>query len=730
MKILDKIRLFPLHKYVGFLVLVMLGFYSCKKDDGEYSRFSELGTESNLYTVPAIKGEVKVDVLSNEEFEIIIDDEAPWMTSNVKHLKGDTSFLLHYDENTSFPRKGLVTLYAKESERYDTLTVQQHGAMDAELLFPTLNTTVLGDGGEVSSELQTNITLDEVNIQVIYPQDVTDEWVNNDFTYDEQSKLFRFTVRPNSDLQTLRSVQVRLSFTDGWGAEQVSTLYLLQANAQNLFGTEATFPETRLWAGETVTADLFIEGHVVSDVGNKNVGETPQTTPTAINYELNDRTVYIQSIDGKYGFRIETATVEDNVFRRYSKVQLLLKGTSIEMRSNPNIYTIRNVTSSMVMNQEQGSASGIAVKRKTMSDLTDDDIYTYVTLTDCELPIRKGSFTPLNEGYTVLFNAHRTAMYPLLMRDKSGKSMFMLTNTNTPYRRDGSILPQGSGDVSGIIVHEKFTRFEYQDATNQDDYGNIGRYQIRHLSREEIAIAENVNDGFSAILTEFQYPQITAGIAHTTYGNNGKLYASNNVNVAASTDYTYLGPVGANYLGNNNRWGTGVLVNGSKQNTAAGTNSDGKGGAASSAIAANRMWWNYEKNRGEAFIVEFSTTGISTDILSLQFTAANWSSAGAGTPRFWAVEWSEHGDMDGTWTPISKYTVPDIANWSNTLLHQLAGFKNINISLPLSMLNKNKVFLRLIVDKNLASNGSTYASQELAANCNTAIGYLAVRYNK
>lgn len=727
---LEKIEWIRLNRFAWLLILSMTWFNSCKKDDGEFSRLSELGTETELYTVPATEGELKIDVLSNEDFEIIVSEDASWMRTNVKSLKGDTSFVVHYEENLEFPRQGLVTLYAKATERYDTVTVRQHGAQNAELVFPVLNTTVLGDGGVVTSELQTNISLDDVDIEMIYPLDVTDEWVNDDFAYDEATETFRFSVKPNPDMEALRSVQIRLSFEDGWGQQQVSTLYLLQANAQNLFGTEATFPEIRLWAGAQISADLFIEGHVVSDAGNKNVGETPQTTPTVINYEQNDRTVYIQSLDGKYGFRVETASVDDNVFQRYSKVQLLLKGTTIEMENNPNFYTIRGVTSAMLMSQEQGTAASIAHKEKYMGELTDDDIFTYVTLKDTELPIRKGSLTPLNEGYTGLFNAHRTAKYPLLMRDIQGNSMFLMTNTNTPYRRDGSILPQGSGKVSGIIVHEKFTRFEYEDASNPDNYGNIGRYQIRHLTKEEIDLADNVNDGFSALLTEYQYPNITAGVAYPTNGNNGRLYASNNVDVAATSDFAYLGPVGDNYLGNNNQWGTGVLVNGTKQNTYANTNSDGKGMAANSGLAANRSWWNYERDRGEAWVIEFSTSGISTSTLSLQFTAGNWAAAGAGTPRYWAVEWSEHGNMDGAWMPITTYTVPDMANWSNTLLHQLAGFKNINVPLPLDILGKSQVYLRLIVNQNLASNGNTYASQPLAGNSNTALGYVAIRYNK
>lgn len=715
-------------RLIVIATLSLIGLYGCKKDDAEFARFSELGTETSAYTVSASAGEVSVNVLSNEEFDIIVSDSAEWMSTNVKSLKGDTSFMVHYEENLEFPRQGFVMLYAKASERYDTVRVKQEGAKKAELLFPVLNTTVLGDGGTVTSELHTNVSMDDVDIQVIYPIEETTEWVNDDFSYNEATETFSFSVSPNSDMENLRSVQLRLSFQDGWGEQQVSTLYLLQANAQNLFGTEATFPEIRVWAGERISSDLFIEGHVISDAGNENVSEYPQTTPTAINYQQNERTVYIQSLDGQYGFRIETAAVEDNVFRRYGKVQLLLKGATVEMENNPNFYTIKGVTSAMVMNQEQGVAANLVRKEKYMGELTDDDIFTFVTLKDTELPIRKGSLTPLNEGYTTLFNAHRVSKYPLLMRDIQGNSMFLMTNTRVEYRRDGAILPQGAGKVSGVIVHEKFTRFEYEDAANPDDYGNIGRYQVRHLAKEDIDLDPNVNNGFSALLAEYQYPNITAGVAFPTNGSNGRLYASNTVNVATTNDYSYLGPVGAGYLGNNNQWGTGVLVNGSKQNTSSGTNTDGKGLAAASGFAANRPWWNYEKNRGEAWIIEFSTSGISTTELSLQLTAANW--AASGCPRYWAVEWSDHGNMDGEWNPISKYTVPDIANWSNTLNHQLAGFKNINVELPLSLLNKSRVFLRLVVDQNLTSNGNTYATEPMTGSSNTALGYVAIRYNK
>lgn len=719
-------------QYIGYIVIFFLTF-ACKKDDAEYLKFSELGATQKEYTVPATAGQVEIKVLSSGNFEVILPEDQSWLKLNHNKMQGDTSFLLDYDVNEGFPRKLAVALYASESDRYDTVWVKQNGVEQPVLNFPTLNTTVLGDGGSVIGKLNTNIPLEDVDIKVIYPTPDMEPWVNTDFDYDESSSDFKFTVRSNPSQTDLRSVQIRLSYKDGWDTEHVSTLYLLQANAQNMFGTLADFSEIRVWAGEKITSDLFIEGYVISDAGNPNVGDVPQTTPTAINYTQNDRTVYIQSLDGRYGFRILTSTPTDNIFKRYSKVQLLLKGVGVERELNPDRYTLTGVNSTMVMSQMEGTAAQIPLKQKHIGELTDDDIYTFVTLKDVEFPIRKGSFTPINEGYSTLFSAHRIGKYPLLMRDKNGDELFTMTNTRTTYRRDGSILPYGSGTISGVIVHEKFTRFEYQDAALEQDYGNIGRYQIRHLSKDDIKISASMSNGFSELLTEYQYPNIINGIALPTLGNNGNIsFSSNTINLGKSLDYSYLGPVGAGNLGNTNQYGNGVLTGaGSKQNTEATTNSDGKGGVTNAAITANNTWWNYEKNRGEGFVVEFSTQGISSSQLSLQFTALNLvGGTGKGAPRYWKVEWSEHGNMDGAWTKIKSYTVPDAPLWANTNIHQLAAYKNINVKLPLSLLGKSKVYLRLVVEKNLASDGNSYASEPLSVATTTGIGYLAIRYNK
>lgn len=716
----------------GILICSFLFFaLSCKKDNGDFIRFSELGAVNTEYVVDSAAGEVAVQVYSNENFKVSTDTTYSWVhLDSVGKTEGDTSFNVRYDANPGLPRMCKIVIYASESQRYDTVVVKQKGSIDPTLAFVNSNISILGkNDSTISVVLHSTVPSAQIKDSIMY-LDSSQNWVSKDFKFSKDS-IFSFLVKANPSQTKLRNAQITLYFTDGWGIVHSTTLHILQSNAQNLFGEEVAFTDVRNWAGDVISSDIFIEGYVVSNKESQNMGDILRTTPTTVDYSTNTTTAYIESLDGRYGFKIITTSADNNVFAQYSKVQILLRGTSVELESNPDRYTITGVTSGMVMSQVPGSVAGLPKKQKSMAALTDDDIYTYVTLADCEFPVRKGPLTPINEGYSTLYNANRIAKYPLLMRDEAGNSMFLLTNVTCPYRRDGSMLPYGSGNISGIIVHETDNQFEYEDASNENDYGNIGRYQVRHTNRSDIQLAADIDNGFSKLLTEYQYPNLSSGVAYPTYGNNGSIRSSAGVNIVTTSDWTYLGTCGSANLGNTNQYGTGVvLANGTKQNTSTSTNSDGKGAASGSALSTNCLWWNANKNRGEAWIVEFSTSGVTTNQLSLQFTAYDLASSGAGTPRFWRVDWSETGDMDGTWNTIAYYTVPDASNWSNTLMSQLPAFKNINIPLPLSMLGKQQVYLRLIVDKDLCSNGQTYATVPLTKSSASALGYLAIRYNK
>ena len=160
----------------------------------------------------------------------------------------------------------------------------------------------------------------------------------------------------------------------------------------------------------------------MSNPDNRNAGENTQLTTSTIDYTVSERTLYLESKDGRYGISILTNEVEDNIFDQYDHVQLLIQGATGNLVENPDRYELEGVTKSMVISRTAGSASDVPVKEKHMNELTDDDIYTYVTLKEIEFPVRKGSITPVNEGYAIGTNAHRISKYPLLVRDKIGRA--------------------------------------------------------------------------------------------------------------------------------------------------------------------------------------------------------------------------------------------------------------------------------------------------------------------
>ena len=280
-----------------------------------------------------------------------------------------------------------------------------------------------------------------------------------------------------------------------------------------------------------VEDDIILEGVVVSNPLYGNAGENEQTNNTSIDYTGAKRTIYLQSLDGKYGFALMAASAEDNVFNQFDKVQVLLKGTKITKYSSPERYVISGFVKRMKASQVPATESEIVKEEKYFKDLTPEDIYTYKTLKDVEFPVRKGSLTPINEGYAIGGKSDRISKYPLLVRDVNGDSFYMYTNTMCTYRYDGERLPQGSGKLSGVIVHERFSRFEWENGKDLLDMeifpelGNIGTYQIRHQQKSDITdgMAMDFKDSFSELLLEYRYwnPDSQEGVMRPSYGTNG-----------------------------------------------------------------------------------------------------------------------------------------------------------------------------------------------------------------
>ena len=476
----------------------------------------------------------------------------------------------------------------------------------------------------------------------------------------------------------------------------------------------------------------------------------------------------------------------------------------IYISDNPALhYTIKGLQKKMIASNVKASEAEIVRKEKYFKDLTDEDIYTYVTLKDVEFPVRKGSICPINEGYSAAGNSDRISKFPLLVRDINGDSFYMYTNTVCMYRNDGTRVPQGSGKLSGVIVHERFSRFEWKngmdllDMEEDPQLGNIGRYQIRHQTKEDIYRDMNMDfkDSFSELLAEYRYwnPDTEAGVQRPTYGDNGwfthtyqKKYTGTEAKeykeevygqyMSAEVCFSYLGPIGVakSIFGANkgNVNGLGILLDSDKDRynpemeewvgndngvpewlapstskadaevplrVANDGGNAGKGWCSSDCYCSFRSlkWWDFDQNRGYAWMINFSTEGI-TSPLSMQISVLN-SSQRFYSPRYWKAEWSEVDSMDPVtdeqWHLIGEYTVPDISQWTGTLFSSVVGYKAINFDLPEELLGKKNVYVRLMPYSNECSSGGDYTdaiitNDEDGDKHASSIDYIAIRYNK
>jgi len=714
--------------------------------------------------------------------------------------------------------------------RRDTLYIKQKALIDARIAFANSSIIVPGAGGENKSVIETNVPFSDITVETEYSDPENTDWIQEIEIVDAESeeRELVITLDANPAEEVPRSAAVSLSFTDGWDETVSVEFNLLQRTAKETLGRNITFEEFRqnYALNKKIEDYVIIEGIVVSNPDNRNAGENTQLTTSTIDYTVSERTLYLESKDGRYGISILTNEVEDNIFDQYDHVQLLIQGATGNLVENPDRYELEGVTKSMAISRTAGSASDVPVKEKHMNELTDDDIYTYVTLKEIEFPVRKGSITPVNEGYAIGTNAHRISKYPLLVRDINGDAMYMMTNTNCAYRSDGTRLPYGSGDISGVIVHERFSRFEWRNGadpaemTDDPTLGYIGRYQIRHQNKEDIwgKMQNSVEDSFSALLTEYRYwnPDTENEVQKPTYGTNGwlthtyqekysgsaskeYLQATYKQHMVGGGTYEYLGPVGnsannlfgANY-GNKN--GIGIVIDPSKEswnpkmdafisrnpdgtiewcgpyasdqyaasgsggwpgNDAIPTSSQqinyngstsmrGKANVSGNCYTAfsNHYWWDDDTGRFYAWLINFSTEGISTSHISMQISVMNTQQT-FYSPRYWCAEWaltdSQAPEDDSQWNLIGEYTVPDVSVWSNTLYSSIVAYKYIDFELPQEILGHPDVYIRLRPTSDLCSDGSDYANARLngsaagaalASQHASSLEYFAIRYNK
>ena len=728
-------------------VLAISLFQSCIQKGFVVFPPDELGMEEHDFYVDKEGGDVDIPFITNKQGAISFVNEADesWMQLGFNTFDSDSTLRVHVQPNTGFRRRADL-LFTTDTRR-DTVSVFQHGGVEEKFKFADSFVLVYnGAGGSNTVAGEINVPLDHIKTEVRFSGG--EEWIKD---CQLSSTALTFKTADNPDRNYMRRALIVISYEDGWKDTQTAEITVIQARSDNVIGTFFTPEELHSLAtvsGFPLPEDALLEGYIVSTTEGGNAGDAivddyKQGTGV-IDYSLTERTAYLESPDGQYGFRLITNTELDNSFERYSRVCLRLGGAIIrKSETQPLSYTIEGVSSNNLLTSSDGTAT-MPWKEKSITELTDNDINTLVTIKDCEIAMRKGPFTPVNEGYTSACGYNRLAKYPILIRDIKGGSMYMFTNMTCTYRRNGETLPYGSGNITGIVVHEDYKSFERD--------GNIGRYQLRHLVREEIDLKPDFKDNFSGIITEFRYAKFPGEFDTTvlpdailaTKGNGEMCHTYGEVGNFSPT-YFYIGKCGSSRKGKYAE-GAGIELDGGgiyqpwvDRGTEGDQNTDGKGWFKDNLKLSwsNKYWWDSGSSRGYCWLVNFSTVGIKSDRVSMQFAMYN-NSQSARSPRYWKAQYAigttdTSKGNDDAWKDIAEFTVPDVAIWASQNDWQTLGTRVYDFPLPTEILGQESVSIRLMPRNNKAAakEVSSYDSSTIAnySGYNT-IDYFAVRYNK
>lgn len=747
-------------KLIYFIFAAAL-FSACSEKEGLVEAL-EIGVKDKNPVVGCEAGKYFLKVLSDGEFTARLDSEN-WISFESTPARsisasGDVEIPLVYEINHGIMRQTTLTLV--RGRRSVEVVLSQNGVLSSDISFPNHSVTIDATGGRGAAKVLSVYKDEELEIELAYEN--VSGWISN---ISKVNNFIGFDVIENGG-ESNRSAIITVSSKKDPSIRDAVQIVQLGSSVEV---EEVSFQTVRdlLSKNDTIRIDrsYLIEGYVSGTDIEGNGGENLNYSSSIQDLTFSSRTAYVQNEDGSLGFRVIFDTPEDNITTRYDKIKILLSGTLLKRMggvvNDPLRYDILSVRRSNILALEEGTSYNIPEKVKTISQLTPNDVYTYVTLTDCQIPVRKGPFVPIDIRHT-----HVIHSYPMVVLDKEGCNTHIMTNLSASWQRDGKGLPQGSGNISGVIVHETCDNFEWDtDAANRKiqegvmpDYitgiGNIGSFQIRPFTKEEIALSENFEDGFTEMIMEVRYynksnEQIVKNVGgNTLYSTypavpdplhstdvKGWLQAAdpfgNSAAVASFRDWTHIGPMSNGEItepanGNGVVDFYGVKSEWEPYSTVSTTALIMK----SSAWYASNNWWT-NGSFGKSWMASFSTIGL-TDAnfpFSVQLGVYNGLGQTVGAPRYWTVEYSTDSE---NWQYAGEYTVPDFPILSNRKAWQCPGPKYVSITLPedYELLDKTQVFVRMHPSSSSAGEPGSYDGGTIVSGRESCLNYFAIRYNR
>ena len=514
-----------------------------------------------------------------------------------------------------------------------------------------------------------------------------------------------------------------------------------------------TFEELRAkGASKPVSLTGSIEGVVVSDWRSDNVDINPNIDHNVVNTGENLRTAYIQSRDGRYGLRVKFQKIYGNRLAKGDVVRLNLDGCVLVKENDPERYTVSGLAQSAVEVIETGVK--VAPKVKKISALTPEDIYTYVRLEGVEFPKKIGGYINVIENSVQKSDINREVWQPektgwlpsqcaadcwaRLVMDSDGNQLYMLVNSTCGWRRNNMGVPQGTGSISGIVVHADLPRYG----------ASIGEYSIRPLDVSDIDIAKKYSSAYKTVVAwEYDYNRY----AQIDFENNGsKRFLQPNTikndRVKAETGEGFVWTDSGAWITLDEEYDARHSFDGWKPARMMGARSY----AALRFDVKASKWFKFDPSGKvigyNGVYLETSTSGVNGRLFfDFSFVASrDHSRTSVDFPVEWKVAYSEDG-VNFTELPDVYILRPIVTtniqngNQRNIKMHSemAMGFSEYSVELPGNLCGKEKLIVRIAPCSNKTavmpqkwneSSTTGQASRNMEAESVIRFGTLAVKY--
>lgn len=437
----------------------------------------------------------------------------------------------------------------------------------------------------------------------------------------------------------------------------------------------------------TTLLTAFIEGVVVSDCASTNMETCSNISSNIVALTESLSTVYVQSEDGRGGHKYTFETPYSNNLHFGDRVRI----------SVAEGHTTFEVIEHNVR---------VPLKLKHIAELTDEDLYTFVTLEGLEFCKKEGSYLNINEKTVQISEVNKyiaqdgmlgtpsasenADAWATMLRDDRGSNIYCIINSTCPWRRDGRGVPQGIGRVSGILVPGDLER-----------YGNsLGKYAIRPVDA-----------------SAFAFPSVQASSYEDVcaWRWNFNKYAQMDFEKAGSKRFVRPGEVIGDRLKAES--GQGVLYTDTGASMSLDDEFDARhpfdgwkaarmtGSRSYAALRLDAKCGDFYSNAGKKGIyVETSTLGIEKKKLQLYFSfvsSREHSKYAENYPLHWQISYSIDG-VTYTEIPESVTLCPmifqNIVHGGNrAVVHNgcVPGFTEHCIALPDEVCGKEKLIIRI-----------------------------------